>query len=164
MESQPNSHFNDQLRARSLDMAAGIFELFRSREAGQIVRPIITQIIRSSSSVAANFRAATRARSDAEFYAKICIVAEECDETQFCLDYLIRINVVPAGDCVALGREIDEEVRIFSAIKRKMKDRIAMAGKRNVKCYMLNAICEMARWQDGGAPQSLAISHLTPQI
>jgi len=48
----------------------------------------VNQIIRSSSSVAANFRAATRARSDAAFYAKICIVVEECDETLFWLDYL----------------------------------------------------------------------------
>jgi four helix bundle protein len=50
--------------------------------------------LRSSSSVAANWRVATRARSDAEFYSKICIVAEECDETQFWFEYLNQISVV----------------------------------------------------------------------
>jgi four helix bundle protein len=44
---------------------------------------MIQQISRNSSSVAANWRAAIRARSDAEFYSKICIVAEESDETHF---------------------------------------------------------------------------------
>ena len=56
--------------------------------------------------MAANFWAATRTRSDAEFYAKICIVVEECDETLFWLDYLIRINLLNA----AKTKEIHSEV------------------------------------------------------
>jgi len=59
-----------------------------------ITSPIVKQVIRSSSSVASNYRVATRSRSDAEFYPKICIVLEEIDETQFWLDYLARVNLV----------------------------------------------------------------------
>lgn len=108
-------------------MAAGVYTLFKSREIKAIVRPVINQIIRSSSSVAANFRAATRARSDAEFYSKICIVAEECDETQFWMDYLLRINILTQNDCKDLQEEIDEEVKIFTTIKKKMKDKLSTA-------------------------------------
>ena len=116
--------FNEMLRERTLRMAIQIHRLFRSKRILQINRPMVNQVIRSSSSVAANFRAATRARSDAEFYAKICIATEECDETQFWLDYLIRIEVLTSEECTQERKEVEEEVKIFSSIKRKMKNKI----------------------------------------
>jgi len=54
----------------------------------------VDQIIRSSSSVAANSRIATRTRSDAEFYTRICIVEEERDEIMYLPDYMIRIKLL----------------------------------------------------------------------
>jgi four helix bundle protein len=83
METVRTDHFNDRLRERTMNMAAGIYSLFHGRKISILLRPLIIQIIRSSSSVAGNYRAAARGRSDAEYYAKICIVVEECDETQF---------------------------------------------------------------------------------
>ena len=83
MENQDKSKFNDHLRERTIQMVSTLYWLLKDRKVSWIIRPGVNQIIRSSSSVAANFRAATRARSDAEFHAKICIVAEECDETLF---------------------------------------------------------------------------------
>ena len=74
MENQDKSKFNDQLSERIVQMAAKLYWLLKDRKVSWIIRPGVNQIIRSSSSVAANFRAATRARSDAEFYAKIYIV------------------------------------------------------------------------------------------
>ena len=59
-----------------------------------MIRSIYKQLIRSSTSVAANFHAAIRARSQAEYYSKICIVVEECDETYFWLDWLMDGNFV----------------------------------------------------------------------
>jgi four helix bundle protein len=75
--------------------------------------------------VAANYRAANRARSEAEFYAKICIVVEECDETQFWLDYLLRINFLSVEECAGVVQETGELVKIFTAIKKKMKDKLS---------------------------------------
>jgi four helix bundle protein len=118
------NHFNDVLRERTLGMAVQIHSLFRSKQINQINRPMVNQVIRSSSSVAANFRAAARARSDAEFYAKICIATEECDETQFWLNYLIRIDVLTPYECCKAIKEVEEEIKIFSSIKKKMRDRI----------------------------------------
>jgi four helix bundle protein len=73
--------FNEQLRERTLAFAVAVNGLFVSKSIKFVNRSMVTQILKSSSSVAANFRAASRARSDAEFYSKICIVTEECDET-----------------------------------------------------------------------------------
>jgi len=46
------------------------------------------QLVKSATSVASNYRASLRARSRKEFYSKLCIVVEECDETEFWLDFL----------------------------------------------------------------------------
>jgi four helix bundle protein len=124
MEIQEKNHFNEQLRERTMNMAVEVHSLFTQKKIIQITRPMIHQLIRSSSSVAANCRAATRARSDAEFYAKICIVVEECDETQFWFDYLIRIGILTSAETIRLRCETEELVKIFTTIKRKMKERL----------------------------------------
>ena len=89
----------------------------------------MNQIIRSSSSVAANYRAATRSRSDPEFYAKICIVVEEVDETQFWLDYLVQIGVLGPDDIADVLSEVGELVRLFSSIKSSMKTKLQRQGQ-----------------------------------
>ena len=130
MENQDKSKFNDHLRERTIQMAAKLYWLLKDRKVSWIIRPGVNQIIRSSSSVAANFRAATRACSDAEFYAKICIVVEESDETLFWLEYLIRINLLDADQTKEIYSEVEQLVRLFNAIKSKMKIKI---GIKNVK-------------------------------
>ena len=124
MENQDKSKFNDHLRERTIQMAAKLYWLLKDRKVSGIIRPGVNQIIRSSSSVAANFRAATRARSEAEFYAKICIVVEECDETLFWLDYLIRINLLDVAKTKEIYSEVEQLVRLFNAIKSKMRIKI----------------------------------------
>ncbi|MCX6252372.1 MAG: four helix bundle protein [Bacteroidetes bacterium] len=129
MENQEEENFNKSMRERTMKMAINIHGLFQSKKIIQINRPMIHQLIRSSSSVAANCRAATRARSDAEFYAKICIVVEECDETQFWCDYLIRIGILSALETIELRDEVDQLTKIFTTIKKKMKDRTKVKGQ-----------------------------------
>jgi four helix bundle protein len=124
METDKTDHFNDHMRERTMKMATGIYTLFRGKKISPLLRPVIIQIIRSSSSVAANYRAAARGRSDAEYYAKICIVVEECDETQFWLDYLIRIEEIDSLECEAIYNETVELVKIFTTIKKKVNDRL----------------------------------------
>ncbi len=130
MENQDKATFNDQLRERTIQMAAALYWLLKDKKVSWIIRPGVNQIIRSSSSVAANFRAATRARSDAEFYSKICIVVEECDETLFWLDYLIRIDLLHIAKTKEIYTEVEQLVRLFNAIKSKM--RIKIGGVINV--------------------------------
>ncbi len=124
MEKSEKGQFNEQIRERTLKMAVEIHELLVNSKVSPVTRPIVKQVIRSSSSVAANYRAATRSRSDAEFYSKICIVVEEVDETQFWLDYLLRINQLKKEGIPTLFNEVDELVRLFTSIKSKMKDKL----------------------------------------
>lgn len=123
MENQNIENFNELLRERTLTMSVIVYNLLQSKKILQITRPMIHQLIRSSSSVAANCRAATRARSGAEFFSKICIVVEECDETQFWLDYLIKVGVLTDSEISILKDEVGQLVKIFTSIKKKLKDK-----------------------------------------
>jgi four helix bundle protein len=76
------------------------------------------QLLRSGTSVAANYRAAGRARSAAEFSAKIGIVLEEADETVFWLECLIEAQIVKEALLRDLLREANELVAIFAASYR----------------------------------------------
>ena len=98
--------------------------LFDKKKINIIDQSQILQLTRSASSVAANYRAATRGRSDAEYFSKICIVVEEVDETLFWLEYLIEINVINKEEALSLIDEVTQLVRLFSAIKRKMKEKM----------------------------------------
>jgi len=73
------------------------------------------QLLRSGTSVAANYRAATRSRSRQEFAAKIGIVVEEADETVFWLELLTESAVVPGKLMEPLLTEARELTAIFTA-------------------------------------------------
>jgi four helix bundle protein len=131
MERALSNQFNEQLRTRTMQMARDIRKVLLDATILSIDRPVVNQLIRSSSSVAANYRAATRARSDGEFFAKICIVTEEADETQFWLEYLIAIEILDQTKIKSLLDEADQLVRLFATIKRKMAEKLKGAGKLN---------------------------------
>ena len=73
------------------------------------------QIIRSGTSVAANYRTACRARSNADFISKITIVEEECDETLFWLELITEGNLLKKERLPDLLKEADELTAIFTA-------------------------------------------------
>ena len=75
------------------------------------------QILRSATSVAANYRAACRARSRREFASKLSIVLEEADETEFWLDLLIEADLADAERTRDLLNEAGELVAIFAAAR-----------------------------------------------
>ncbi|MEI6751990.1 MAG: four helix bundle protein [Paludibacter sp.] len=81
------SDYNEKLRDRTKKFAVSII-LFYAKYCKQTeeLRIIGKQLLRSGTSVAANFRAFTRGRSESEKFSKLCIVVEETDETQFCLN------------------------------------------------------------------------------
>ena len=80
-------------------------------------RHLSGQLIRSSTSVAANYRAACRARSKKEFLAKIGIVLEEADESLFWLEFGQDTGVLSADSAVPLCKEANELVAIFTAAR-----------------------------------------------
>jgi len=78
-------------------------------------------VLRSGTSVAANYRAVCRARSKAEFISKIGTVVEEADETVFWLELLVETNIVRANKMDDLLREANELLAIFAASQRTAK-------------------------------------------
>jgi len=82
---------------------------------------IANQILRSSTSMAANYRAVGRARSKAEFIAKIGVVLEEADETVFWLEMLADSGIVSLEKLKSLMQGANELMLIFSASRRTAK-------------------------------------------
>jgi four helix bundle protein len=101
--------------------AVRIVKLFRALPKTEEGRVIGKQALRSGTSVAANYRAACRARSRAEFAARIGIVLEEADETAFWLEILIETGIVQKVKLADLLAETNELVKIFSASRRTSK-------------------------------------------
>lgn len=124
MENNSQPNFNEHIRERTLKMSLEVYNLLAKKQVSEITRPIIHQIIRSSSSVASNYRAATRGRSDSEFFSKICIVVEECDETKFWLEYLTRVGLFNQPETMILRSEVEELIKLFTATKKKMKEKL----------------------------------------
>jgi len=83
--------FNEKYRSRTKKFAIAIIRFYGRQKKTDEMRIIGKQLVRSATSVAANFRAATRARSNAEFFSKMCIVVEEADETVFWLEILRKV-------------------------------------------------------------------------
>jgi four helix bundle protein len=81
-------------------------------------RAIGNQLVRSGTSVGANYRAACRSRSRAEFAAKLGLVAEEADETVYWLEVIRDGNLLPANKLSGLLKEADELTAIFTAGRR----------------------------------------------
>ena len=108
----------EEPKARTRRFAVRIVRLFRALPKTDEARVLGKQVLRSGTSVGANYRAACRARSKAEFTAKMGLVVEECDETVFWLELLIETGIVRAGKLDELLREANELLAIFAASQR----------------------------------------------
>lgn len=86
-------------------------------------RHIQSQLIRCSTSVAANYRAACIAQSRADFVSKLSIVAEECDESCFWLEFIIDEKLLKVDQVTSLFNEGKELIAIFMASRKTIKNR-----------------------------------------
>lgn len=105
----------DDLRKRSKRFAMDVISLFRVLPGTEEARIIGRQLLRSGTSVAANYRASCRARSKAEFVSKNGVVVEEADESVLWLEMLTESGIVPPAKTEALLKEGNELLAIFSA-------------------------------------------------
>ncbi len=112
------------LRVRTREFALRVVRLVDALPNGRAADMIGKQILRSATSVGANYRAACRARSTAEFLAKMGIVEEEADETAYWLDLLTDIGIVKAELLAPLRTEADEIVAmVVASIKTARRNR-----------------------------------------
>ena len=109
---------HQQLRERTKKFALRIIRMADLLPYTRSANVMANQVLRSATSVTANYRAAGRSRSKAEFVAKIGVVVEEADETLCWLELLSESNILPAGKLTDLLKEANELVAIFVASRK----------------------------------------------
>src|SRR6266404_280844 len=102
-----------ELKARTKQFALRILKLVAALPKSIEGRAVANQLVRCGTSVAANYRAACRARSKAEFVAKMGVVLEEADETQLWLELIIEGKLLSSKRVQPLLNEANELVAIF---------------------------------------------------
>jgi four helix bundle protein len=112
---------SDHLRLRTKNFALEVIKIFQRLPKTEEAKILGKQLIRSSTSLAANYRAACRARSKQEFFSKLCIVVEESDETLFWIELLTDSNLVLNTEIELLKKEAEELLFIFSASRNTSK-------------------------------------------
>jgi four helix bundle protein len=108
----------DELKARTKKFALRVMTLIDVLAETVKGRRIANQIMRSATSVAANYRAACRARSRAEFISKIGVVEEEADESAFWLELIIDSKIRRTKQIAPLLEEANELVAIMAASRK----------------------------------------------
>jgi four helix bundle protein len=112
------------LKKRTKAFALRILKLVDALPKTTAGRALASQIVRSGTSVAANYRAACRAKSPADFMAKMGIVEEEDDETLFWLELLEESELVTAAKLTAIKQEANELIAItVASIKTARRNR-----------------------------------------
>ncbi|MGB8010818.1 MAG: four helix bundle protein [Terriglobales bacterium] len=110
------------MKVRTKDFALRVLRLYRSLPRTEEARILGKQLLRSGTSIGANYRAACRGRSRAEFVAKLGIVLEEADETVFWLELFQDGNIFPAEKLHSLVQEANELVSIFVSSVRTARE------------------------------------------
>ena len=114
----------EDLRKRTKDFAVRVVKMYTKLPKTTEAQILGKQVLRSGTSVAANYREASRARSDAEFISKLGIVEQELDETIFWFEPLVESEIVPERLLAELHGEAYQLIRIVVTCVRNTKKRI----------------------------------------
>lgn len=115
---------NDQMRDRTKQFALRIIRMYGQLPKRTDAEVLGKQVLRSGTSVAANYREACRARSDAELLAKLGLVESELDETALWLELLVESGIVEGERMSDLLAEADELLRMTVAAIKTLKTRV----------------------------------------
>jgi len=110
------------LRRRTKEFALRTVRMFSALPKSIEVQILGKQVLRSGTSVGANYREAYRGRSKAEFTAKCGDSLRELEETAYWLGFLVDAEIVPAPKLEPLCRECDELIAIFVTIIKRAKE------------------------------------------
>jgi len=111
----------NEIITRMKNLGLEVIRLVESLPKTQTAGILTKQIVRSATSVGANYRAACRARSRADFIAKVAIAEEECDETQYWLELLYESKFIADDQFQFLHAEADELTAILAASGKTAK-------------------------------------------
>ena len=114
---------NQDLRDRTEEFALRIVRLFSALPRSTVAQVMGKQVLRSGTSVGANYREASRARSKAEFISKIGDCLKEIEETEYWLGLLVKSRAAQAEQMENLLNETNQLIAIFTSIHKKAKER-----------------------------------------
>jgi four helix bundle protein len=123
MENFERIEFAEAFKKRTKKFVVDNIKFFRTLPKTEEAKIMGRQLLRSSSSVGANYRAVCRARSKAEFHSKLSIVVEEADESAFWMEVLIEAEVVNENDLSFLLKEANEILKITSASRKTVSNK-----------------------------------------
>ncbi len=112
-----------EFKERTKGIALRIIKLVQSLPKNWIAETIGKQLLRSGTSIGANYRAACRAKSTADIINKLAIVEEEADESMFWIDLLIESEIVPQTKLEKLYNDINEIVAMTVSSIRTLKSK-----------------------------------------
>ena len=115
----------EELKARTKQFALRILKLVAALPGNVQGKAVGGQLVRSGTSVAANYRAACRGRSKAEFIAKLGVVEEEADESAFWLEIIIDGGLLPKAKVQPLLLEANELTKIMAKSRISAKQRVS---------------------------------------
>jgi len=118
MENTERIDFAEAFKKRTKKFVVDNIKFYRTLPKTEEAKIIGRQLLRSSSSVGANYRAACRARSKAEFHSKLSIVVEECDESIFWMEILVEAEIVREQEIAPIYKEGNEILKITSASRK----------------------------------------------
>jgi four helix bundle protein len=114
----------NDLRSRTKAFALRVITLYETLPRSGSAHVLAHQLLRSGTSVGANFREAHRARSNAEFIAKIGDSLKELEETSYWLELLADSGAVKGSKLAALLDETSQLIAILTAISKKVRGRL----------------------------------------
>jgi four helix bundle protein len=114
----------EDLRKRTKHFALRLIKLYESLPRSGVARVLAHQLLRSGTSVGANFREAHRARSDVEFPAKIGDSFKELEETAYWLELLVESGTVSDKKLSLLRDETSQLTAILTSIAKKIRSRL----------------------------------------
>jgi four helix bundle protein len=110
-----------QLRDRAKAFGIRVIKMVKGIDWNRVDDILIRQIVRSATSVGANYRSALRARSKADFISKITIAEEEADETCYWLEIMMEIEIFPKKRMEPLLKEAQEITAILTTAGKTAK-------------------------------------------
>jgi len=110
------------LKQRTKTFALDIIKLVKQLPDDKVGRVLGNQVLRSGTSVSANYRSACKARSIADFISKITIVEEEADETSLWLELIMESGTLNNAFTIALHKESKELTAIFTSSGKTAKE------------------------------------------
>jgi four helix bundle protein len=122
-ESSDHRMNEEQFKARTRQLALEIIGLVESLPRGRTADVIGRQLLRSGTSIGANYRAACRGKSKADVISKLAIVEEESDETGYWLELLVESKIVECSRVNLLLKETNEIVAMIVASIKTLRER-----------------------------------------